>query len=135
MDFRTLIFVLISGTGKSTVAQYFEQEAKHREIDCIKIQARSGDNVRPYNIVRKLFLELIGVNKFRDENSQKSIISDLINKAYTNASDEVKLEAELTLEIILGLEWSDVFRIREETTSQTKTSQGKFSMFLKSLCL
>lgn len=67
----------IVGTGKSTAAQYFEQESRKRNIDCIKIQARPGDEMRPYSVIRKLFLELIGIANFREERHQRAVIKDV----------------------------------------------------------
>jgi class 3 adenylate cyclase len=115
------VIIGLPGTGKSTAAQYFEQESRKRNIDCIKIQARPGEETRPYSVIRKLFLELIGIGNFREEWQQRSIIREVIREAYSSESDEERLNAELTLEIILGLDWSEAFR-----TFYTDDADGDF---------
>eukprot|EP00595_Chromulina_sp_UTEXLB2642_P002031 CAMPEP_0196762888 /NCGR_PEP_ID=MMETSP1095-20130614/3036_1 /TAXON_ID=96789 ORGANISM="Chromulina nebulosa, Strain UTEXLB2642" /NCGR_SAMPLE_ID=MMETSP1095 /ASSEMBLY_ACC=CAM_ASM_000446 /LENGTH=926 /DNA_ID=CAMNT_0042114981 /DNA_START=2722 /DNA_END=5503 /DNA_ORIENTATION=+ len=104
------VIVGLPGTGKSTAAQYFEQEARKRNIECIKIQSRPGEESRPYSIIRKLFLELVGISIFREEGQQRQVIRQIIKDAYPYSNDEVKETAALTLEIILGLEWSHAFK-------------------------
>lgn len=76
----------------------------------MRVQARPGDDLKSYSIIRKLFLELVGISNFREESQQRQVIKDIIEEAYVNhPADDIRI-AELTLEIILGVAWSEAYK-------------------------
>jgi hypothetical protein len=118
---KSVYFTIIlgmPGTGKSTAAEYFRHGLRKRNIPVILIQARPGHEGVPYGLMRELFLELIGEDNFLTESQQKRKIKYLIEQAYPNANEEEKRRAKLSLQLLLGVEWTN----EAEFTRSPRTS-------------
>jgi class 3 adenylate cyclase len=109
-DNKSVYFTIIlglPGTGKSTAAEYFRTGLRKRNIPVILIQARPGHEGVPYGLMRELFLELIGEDNFLTEAQQRRKIKSLIEQAYPNSNEEEKRRSRLSLQLLLGIEWSE----------------------------
>lgn len=107
---KDVIFTIIlgsPGTGKTTAADYFRHNLRKRNIPCLLIQARPGHEGVPYGLMRELFLELIGDENFVTESQQRQQLTSLIDQAYAGCSDEEKEAARKSVEVVLGVEWSE----------------------------
>jgi class 3 adenylate cyclase len=107
---RKVYFTLIiglPGTGKSTAAEFFRHNMYKHHVACILIQARPGHEGVPYGLMRELFLELVGEDNFQTEEQQRNKIQELIDSAYVDADEDVKANAKMSLEIVLGVEWGE----------------------------
>ena len=113
------IILGLPGTGKSTAAEFFRHGLRKRTIPCVYIQARPGHEGVPYGLMRELFLELIGEDNFETEDQQRSLISSLIDEAYYGKDDEEKNKARLSLEILLGVDWSEAITGKTKNEEQT----------------
>eukprot|EP01031_Cornospumella_fuschlensis_P031532 gene31532-38112_t len=105
------------GTGKSTAADYFRAGMRKRNVTCVLIQARPGHEGVPYGVMRELFMELVGEDNFMVESQQREKITYLVEQAYPDAEEEEKNKARLILEMVLGSEWSDSFRVTSASGS------------------
>jgi class 3 adenylate cyclase len=108
---RKVNFTLIiglPGTGKSTAAEFYRHNMYKHHVSCILIQARPGHEGVPYGLMRELFLELVGEDNFQTEEQQRTKIQELIDSAYVDADEDVKANAKMSLEIVLGVEWGEV---------------------------
>lgn len=114
----------LPGTGKSTAAMYFEQGARKRQLECVKFVCRPGDESRPYALIRKLFLELIGVDNFKDMEDQRKIIQDIVKQTYPFAEPKQLRKSEIILEIILGVEWSEACYESDDIDHEIGTANG-----------
>lgn len=120
---REVHFTLIlglPGTGKSTAAEYFRLQLRKHNILCVLIQARPGHEGVPYGLMRELFLELIGEDNFDTEAQQRHQITYLVEQAYPDAYEEEKRKARLSLEIVLGVGWSEMFLNVQETIPRSR---------------
>lgn len=106
------IILGMPGTGKSTAAEYFRHGLRKRNIPCLLIQARPGHEGVPYGLMRELFLELIGEENFITEAQQRQQITYLVEQAYPESEEVEKEKARLSIELVLGVEWSDIFQSR-----------------------
>lgn len=119
------IILGLPGTGKSTAAEYFRRGARRRNLQCVFIQARPGHDGVPYGLMRELFLEVVGEDNFQTEAQQRAVIGDLINQAYSD--DYERLNAKLSVELVLGVEWSEVYNRFDASDYSTMLKSEKVS--------
>jgi hypothetical protein len=67
--------------------------------------------------MRELFLELVGDDNFATESQQRNELYSLIEQAYPDGSAEEKERARKSLEIVLGVEWSESISTRHSLLS------------------
>ena len=125
-DLKNVYFTIIlgmPGTGKSTAAEYFRHGLRKRNIPCILIQARPGHEGVPYGLMRELFLELVGEDNFLTEGQQRKKIRYLIDQAYPNGTEDEKRKAKLSLQLLLGVEWTDNTIYSNATSTDNSTHE------------
>ena len=69
------------------------------------IALRSGDETKPFGLMRKLILSLLDSQEFSNDQEQKSTLSRLLQKVYD--TDAKREKAMAALKVILDLRWSD----------------------------
>eukprot|EP00981_Chlorochromonas_danica_P015276 scaffold11522_cov239-Ochromonas_danica.AAC.3 len=117
---KSVFFTVIlgmPGTGKSTAAEFFRHGMRKRNIPCILILARPGHEGVPYGVMRELFLELVGVDNFMEEEQQRQQIQRLIDEAYPDTEEDDKNRARSIIEMVLGVEWSEANKANMQANS------------------
>ena len=69
------------------------------------IALRSGDENKPFGLIRKLFLSLLDPQEFNTDQDQKAALDKLLLKVYD--ADPKREKALAALKIILDLKWSN----------------------------
>jgi hypothetical protein len=82
---HVLVLMGMSGTGKSTAAQFFKQSALRRKLRTAFVQCRIEDETTPYSIVRKMFWELAGRKKYDTDAKKKILIGNLMHQAVSDS--------------------------------------------------
>ncbi len=89
-DNKVIILVGMSGTGKSTAAQFFRHSADRRRFKGVDIQCRIEDESIPYAVARKIFwgiCECFGMV----ETDKKLQIENLVKLVHERDADECTL--------------------------------------------
>lgn len=95
------------GSGKNTAAEYFRRSARERGIQTINIKLQAMHRTIPFQLIRELFLELVGAENFITPDQQSEVLDNLVDGAYPNESAAVHRMARQSLETILGLHRSN----------------------------
>jgi class 3 adenylate cyclase len=82
---NVIVLLGMSGTGKSTAAQYFKQSALRRKLRTAFVQCRMEDETTPYSIVRKMFWEVAGRKKYDTDEKKRKLVENLMNQAVSDS--------------------------------------------------
>ena len=124
---RVLILAGMSGTGKTTAAQFMKQSAIKRKLRTAYVQCRSDDESTPYSIVRRLFWELVGRKKFETDDAKREFLATLMNKTITERLCDSVSEEDNHLESMHEVLIHDMKRMQ-----QHKSVENHFKSTVKS---
>ena len=105
-DSQADIFCVVEaepGMGRSSAVRAYLGLARERGLRSFSFQATHGDESIPYGLFRKLFVTIIGTEKFQTEIQQKEMLQTLIQKCVDPEYSDMVLNQ---LKSMLGLVWS-----------------------------
>jgi class 3 adenylate cyclase len=138
---RIILVEGLPGSGKSTVADFFQKGSHRRNFRCIFLKLTSDTKVMSYGMIRKLFIELVGPTQFSTERKQRQIILTLLRQNFPGREiDAVLREHFPILRHALGLSWdfntptNSKKTIRESTFYGDPTLQHILHSLLRVCC-
>lgn len=112
--------VLLAPLGNGNfAAEYFRHCARKRGIQCYSVSAHPSYKHTPYNVIKQIFLELVGQEHFVSEQQQRFVIDLLINQAYAKSREHERNNAKVSLQLMLGVDWISTEEVEKFNASST----------------
>lgn len=98
--------ILLAPLGNGNfAAEYFRHCARKRGIQCFSVAAQPSYKYTPYNVIKQIFLELVGHEHFVTEQQQRFVIDLVVNQAYAKSREHERINANISMQLLLGVEW------------------------------
>lgn len=105
-EVRLILVEGFPGSGKSTVAEFFQKGSYRRNFRCIFLKLTSDSKSLSYGMIRKLFIELVGFTRFNTERKQRQVLLSLLRHNFPDQEiNAVMREHFPIIRHALGLSW------------------------------
>jgi class 3 adenylate cyclase len=122
-EVRLILVEGFPGSGKTTVAKFFQNGSHRRNFRCLFLKLTSDTKALSYGMIRKLFVELVGPTRFSSERKQRQVLLSLLRHNFPGCEIDAVLRSHFPiLRHALGLSWD----FNSPTSSQKPIRESKF---------